>query len=289
VLDRVSAVPELEGLRPARAVAAATKYLAEEGVDAPSRTAEILLMNVVSGDRAALYVREDGLTPTEARVFAGALAERRSGVPLQYVVGTQQFMDLVLEVRPGVFIPRPETEVLVGAAVQVLGGRTSPVAIDAGTGTGAIALAIRRRIPVASVFATDISESAVALARRNAAHLELEIEVLRGDLLDPIPPELRGHVDLITSNPPYVTAEEYESLPNDVRAEPHDAIIGGIEFHRRLVDVAPELLRPGGWLITEIGSDQGTEVSRLFRASLQDVDVLQDLAGRDRIVRGRVG
>ena len=275
------------GLSPAATLARATDYLARHGVDAPRRTAEILLMRVLETDRAGLYRRRDGLNSTEARLFGRLLCQRCTGTPLQYMIGDQQFMDLVLETRPGVFVPRPETEQLVEAALEALAdGLSEPIVIDVGTGTGAIALAIKRFIPGAWVLATDISMDAVELARANADLLSLDIEVLHGDLLDPIASELRGRVHVLISNPPYVTFEDYESLPAEVRAEPYEALVGGIEFHRRLADAAAEWLAPGGWLITEIGADQGDEVSRLFAERLSSVEVLRDLAGRDRVVKG---
>lgn len=276
-----------DGLSPAATLTRAAEYLARHGVDAPRRTAEILLMWVLETDRAGLYRRREGLDSREARLFGRLLCRRCTGAPLQYVVGDQEFMDLVLETRPGAFVPRPETEQLVEAALQVLrGGPAEPTVVDVGTGTGAVALAIKRFVPAARVLATDISMNAVQLAGGNADRLELEVEVLHGDLLDPIPDDLRGRVDLIVSNPPYINPEEYDFLSAEVKAEPYEALVGGTEFHLRLVDAAAEWLVPGGWLITEIGADQSEEVSGLFTQRLTGVEVLTDLTGRDRVVRG---
>ena len=277
------------GLSPAAILTRATEYLARHGVDAPRRTAEILLMRVLETDRVGLYRRREGLNSTEARVFGRLLCQRCTGTPVQYVVGEQQFMDLVLETRPGVFVPRPETEQLVEAALEVLAeGPAEPIVVDVGTGTGAVALAVKRFIRGARVLATDISMDAVEVAKANAERLGLDVEVLHGDLFDPIPSELRGRVNLLVSNPPYIGFDEYESLPAEVKAEPYEALVGGTEFHRSLVDAAVEWLAPGGWLITEIGADQGDAVKQLFAERLTVVEVLTDLAGRQRIVRGRV-
>jgi release factor glutamine methyltransferase len=133
-----------------------------------------------------------------------------------------------------------------------------------------------------------VSEAAVTLARSNAARLGLDVEVRKGDLLEPLPADLRGHVDLLISNPPYVTREDYESLPREVKADPYEALVGGTRFHRRLVRAARGWLRPDGWLVVEIGQNQGEEVRGLFDRRLSDVEVLLDLAGRDRVVRGRL-
>jgi release factor glutamine methyltransferase len=274
-------------MRPAELVRRAAGYLEAHGVASPQQTAEVLLMNLLDVDRAGLYARSEGLDSATARLFGRALCRRCSGTPLQHLTGEQQFMDLTLRVRPGVFIPRPETEVLVEAAVEALDGKASPVVVDVGTGTGAIALAVAASRPDAHVLATDSSPEAVELARENAGRLGVEIEVMKGDLFDGVPPDLRRTVDLVVSNPPYVTEEEYESLPEEVKEDPREALVGGVEFHRRLTLEAVDWLRPGGWLAVEVGSAQGDEVRKLFEASFSNVEVLPDLAGRDRVVRGK--
>jgi len=276
-------------MRPAELVRESVPRLVAHGVESPHRTAEALLMHLLGTDRAGLYARREGIDTATAGLFEQAILRRCNGTPLQYLTGEQQFMDLLLTVRSGVFIPRPETEVLAGAALEVLTVEGSPVVVDVGTGSGALALAIKRWRPDARVLATDISAEAVDLARWNASRLGLEVELLHGNLLGPLPSALRGAVDLIVSNPPYVTAEEYGSLPEEVRAEPPAALLGGVEFHRRLLRDAPEWLRPGGWLVVEIGAEQGVEVRTLFEMRLSDVEILQDLAGRDRVVRGSRG
>jgi release factor glutamine methyltransferase len=159
--------------------------------------------------------------------------------------------------------------------------------VDVGTGTGAVALAIARERPDATVLATDVSDRAVGLARENADALELSVEVFRGSLLSPLPAGVRGAVDLVVSNPPYLTAEEFESLPPEVKAEPLEALVGGTDVHRRLAEEAAEWLRPGGWLVMEIGAEQGPEVRAALAEGFLDVGVTQDLAGRDRVIRGR--
>ncbi|MGH2664167.1 MAG: peptide chain release factor N(5)-glutamine methyltransferase [Actinomycetota bacterium] len=272
-------------MRPSEVLVRAADYLERHGVESPRATAEALLTYFLDTDRAGLYAREEGLDSRTARLYGRALCQRCHGVPLQYLTGEQQFLDLVLGVAPGVFVPRPETEVLVERALEVLEGRATPVVVDVGTGTGAIALAIARRRPDARVLATDISPEAVAVARANASRHALEVEVLEGDLLDPVPADLRGRLDLVVSNPPYVTREEYEDLPPEVRAEPEEALVGGTEVHRRLAAEAPAWLRPGGGVLVEIGSEQGGEVAAMLSASFERVEVIPDLIGRDRVVR----
>jgi release factor glutamine methyltransferase len=275
-------------VRLSEVVVGATDYLARHGVDSPRETAEALLEYFLDTDRAGLYASTEGLDTRTAKLFGRALCQRCHGVPLQYLTGEQQFLDLVLGVAPGVFVPRPETEMLVERSLQVLEGTEAPVVADVGTGTGAVALAIKRRRPDATVYATDISEEAVAVARANASRHSLDVTVLHGDLFSPLSPELRGRLNLVVSNPPYVTLAEYDTLPEEVKTEPYDALVGGTDLHGRLSSEAPEWIRPGGWLVVEIGAAQGDEVKRILLERFDDVHVLPDLAGRDRVVRGRL-
>ena len=262
-------------------------YLAAHGVQSPVETAETLLMRLLGTDRAGLYARSGGLDIRTARLFGRALCQRCTGTPLQHLTGEQQFMDLLLSVTPGVFVPRPETEILVEAALALVQGVDGPEVVDVGTGTGAVALAIKHYRPDARVWATDVSAAAVTLARGNAAQHGLDVEIRQGDLFDPLPADLAGHVDLVISNPPYVAWDEYEDLPPEVKAEPYEALVGGTEVHGRLAELALRWLKPGGWLVVEIGSAQGREVRGLMERGLEDVAVFSDLAGHDRVVRGR--
>ena len=272
-------------MRASEVATRAADYLERHGVESPRETAEALLMYFLDTDRAGLYTRDDGLDTRTAKLFGRALCQRCHGVPLQYLTGEQQFFDLVLGVAPGVFVPRPETEIVVERALDVV--PEAGTVVDAGTGTGAIALAIKRFRPSARVIATDISEDAVAVAKANASRHALEVEVLHGDLLNPLPSELRGAVDVVISNPPYVTEEEYASLPDEVRLEPYEALVGGTDVHARLAADSPEWLAPHGWLVMEIGEEQGQDVAALLTDGFEPVEVLRDLTGRDRVVRAR--
>jgi release factor glutamine methyltransferase len=274
-------------MRPSEVLRNASSYLERHGVDSPRETAEVLMMAILRTDRAGLYTRSEGLDGREGRMFGRAIRQRSAGTPLQHLTGEQAFRRITLEVRPGVFIPRPETETLVGAALRELGDADAPVIVDVGTGTGAIALSIKDELPNANVFATDISPEAVELARANATHLGLDITVFEGDLLDPLPSDLRGWVDLVVSDPPYLTPEEYEDLPVEVRADPKLALVGGVEVIERLADEALRWLGDGGVLAVEIGASQGRDVVRLLERSFADVRLEPDLAGRDRVVIGR--
>jgi release factor glutamine methyltransferase len=275
-------------VRPSEVLVRAADYLDRHEVESPKETAEVLLMHVLRTDRAGLYAREAGLDAREARMFGRAICQRCSGTPVQHLTGEQAFRRIALEVRPGVFVPRPETEILVEHALATLGDRDDPVVVDAGTGTGAIALAIKDERPDATVFGTDLSAEAVELARSNASRLDLAVTVLDGDLLEPLPADLRGWVDVVVSNPPYVPPEEIDDLPAEVRADPRLALAGGTEVHRRLAEQAPRWLRSGGVLAMEIDARRGEQVARLMSRRFTRVRVERDLAGRDRVVLGRM-
>ena len=275
-------------MRPAEVVRRAAGYLERHGVVSPLPTAEVLLAGVLGVSRAKLYSREEGLSAAEARTFGRALCRRCTGTPLQHLTGEEGFRHLTLAVRPGVFIPRPETEIVVERALETIDGIDGPVVVDVGTGTGAIALALADEHPGARVVATDLSTDAVRLASENAAALGADITVVAGDLLDGVDPALRGRVDLVVSNPPYLEPGELGSLPREVRADPPLALVGGVELIRRLVAVAFSWLRPGGWLVLEIGERHGSAVSAAaVDAGFDGVRVHADLLGRDRVVVAR--
>ncbi|MEW6059477.1 MAG: peptide chain release factor N(5)-glutamine methyltransferase [Actinomycetota bacterium] len=274
-------------MRPAEMLGRAADYLDRHRVESPRETAEALMMAVLRTDRAGLYSWSRDLDGRQARMFGRAICQRGSGTPLQHLTGEQAFRRITLEVRPGVFIPRPETEVLVSVALDELRGDDAPVVVDVGTGTGAIALAIKDERPEAKVLATDLSPEAVELAQANASRLGLDVTVLVGDLLSPLPEELRGWVDLVVSNPPYVTEEEYADLPQEVRAEPRLALVGGVEVYQWIAAESLRWLRDGGTLAVETGALHGAEVAKALSPSFLDVRVKHDLAGRDRVVVGR--
>ena len=273
-------------MRPVQVAQRGAEYLARHGVDASRAEAETLLLRILDLDRSALFTRERGLSTAEAKAYGRALCRRCTGTPLQHLTGEQGFRRLVLEVRPGVFVPRPETEVVVGVALEMAPDR--PVVVDLCTGTGAIALAVADELPGATVHATDASPAAVELARANAARLGLPVFVQEGDLFGPLPPELRGTVDLVVANPPYLPVDDGSTLPADVRADPASALFGGLALYERLFAEATAWLRAGGALVVEIDAREGASVSAAARAAgYQQVRVVADLTGRDRVVAGR--
>src|SRR5207244_8109238 len=177
--------------------------------------AETLLMHVLGTDRAGLYSRREGLDSATARLFGRALCLRCKAVPLQHLTGEQDFMGLRLQVAPGVFVPRPETELLVEAALAVLPETPVPVVVDAGTGTGAIALAVKHVRPDARVVATDVSEAGIALCQANATRHGLDLEIVLGDLLTRVPAELMGRVVVVVRYPPYLTVDAFGNIAEE--------------------------------------------------------------------------
>ena len=276
-------------MQPALIVRRAAGYLSRHDVESPLPTAEILLATVLGTDRAGLYTRQEGLSSVEARRFGRALCRRCVGVPLQHLTGVQGFRRLTLIVKPGVFIPRPETEIVVERALAAVADVTAPMVVDVGTGSGAVALALKDERPDARVLAIDISPASVELARENATRSHLDVEVVKGDLLEPVPVALRGTVDLIVSNPPYVEGHELATLPREVHADPIVAIAGGVEIYERFFAQASEVLRPGGAVTVEIGDTQGPAIrAAASSAGFVSVEVSPDLNGRDRVVTARM-
>lgn len=273
----------------AEVVRRGSAYLARHGVDSPEVNAERLMLAVLEVDRADLLSRERELSTAEAKAYGRALCRRCTGTPLQHLTGEQGFRHLVLVVRPGVFIPRPETEIVVDVALGFLAEAGSePLVVDVGTGTGAIALSIAQERPDARVWATDRSRDAVGLAQENAQRLDLPVTVLQGDVLAPLPADLRGEIDLVVSNPPYVPEERRRELTPEVLADPAEAVFGGPEVSAIILREAAAWLRPGGHVVMEIDDEAARVVSRLAReAGFVDLSVRDDLAGRPRVVAGR--
>ena len=252
--------------------------------------AELLLAHTLGWSRARLIAeRTHQPTPGEQAAFE-ALIERRANLePIAYIVGHKEFYGLDLEVTPATLIPRPETELLVELAMQLahkIAGPDRFISIaDIGTGSGAIAIALAGQLPNAQFYATDLSPAALAVAARNLARygLEQRIQLLQGDLLDPLP----GPVDLIVSNPPYTILAEVDA---NVRAhEPHLALDGGTDgamLYRRLIPCLCSSIRPGGGALFEIGAWQAAIIAPLIQTYLPQatLTIYRDLADRDRVV-----
>ena len=264
----------------------------ETGSDEASLEAELLLCHALRTDREDLYRRlNDPLAQDEAATFQALMRRRLSREPTAYITGRREFFGLEFEVTPAALIPRPETETLVEAVIHFANERYAGAPFtmaDIGVGCGTIAVAVAEALPNARVIATDQSPEALALAERNAARhgLREHVEFRRGDLLQP----LGQPVDVIAANLPYVTTADWQALPPEIRDhEPRQALDGGEDGLRvieRLLREAPVRLRPGGALFVEIGDEQGPAATEMAREAFPGagVEVLPDLAGRDRVL-----
>jgi release factor glutamine methyltransferase len=260
----------------------------ERGLATPRLDAEVLLAHVLGYDRVGLYTHFDQpLGTDELGRYRELIKRRLAGEPVAYLVGKKEFRSLEIDVDARVLVPRPETETAVEVALELVGD--TPRIVDIGTGSGAIALALKKARPGATVLAVDRSPDAAEVARKNAEKLGLAVEVREGDLFDPVRAD--GPFDLIVSNPPYIPSADVPSLPVEVRKEPHAALDGGpdgLAVIRRLITDGAPLLGPGGGMVLEVGDGQAPSVSQLFaEAGWADVGTRADLAGIARIVFAR--
>lgn len=294
------AAAEAQGGRPAplptvtEILQRAAGYLAGRGAPAARLDAELLLAHVLQLPRIRLYVEHDRpLTPEEVAVYRRAVARRARGEPVAYITGNKEFFGLTFRVSPATLVPRPETELLVEAALDWLDRHPGARRVaDVGTGSGCIAVSLARFRPGLRVVATDICEAALAVATENAGRHGVRDRVvfLQGDLLTPLP----GPVDAVVSNPPYVARGAWAGLPRDVRDfEPRVALDGGADglaVIRRLVGQSARYLAAGGLLALEIGAGQEQAVRQAMReAGFQRVESRRDLAGHPRVVWGERG
>jgi len=257
---------------PLKLVAWTVQYFQEHGVEEPRLDAELLLADVLGVERIMLYAGfERVLTDDQLAKFRACVRARAAGRPAKYISGRTEFYSIPLRVDDRVLIPRPETEILVERALQLLAERPRdefPLVVEIGTGSGAVVIALAKTFPDANYVATDVSPEALGLARENAEANSVapRIEFLSGDLFDPLATmALEGRVDLIVSNPPYVAEAQWSSLAREIRMfEPKHALVAGAhgtEILARLIDGAPPFLRSGAALLTEMDPSQKDAVS----------------------------
>ena len=262
--------------------------LRESGVPAPRVDAEILVAHVVGIARTELYSTDRDPSDEELRRLGSLVDRRRAREPLAYILGEWGFRRLTLAVDRRVLIPRPETEILVERCLERLRGLAEPRVLDIGVGSGAIALALAEEHPGARVLAVERSADALEVARANllSSAVDGRVELRHGDLLAGV----SGRFDLVVSNPPYVTPDEYETLQPEIRLyEPREAVVGeGVGA--RIAREARAVLVSGGWLALECGDGQAYRLAQELTAlGYLDVETTRDLAGRERVVEGRWG
>jgi release factor glutamine methyltransferase len=272
-----------------------TARFQERGMGSPRLDAELLAAHAFGLSRVQLYTQFDRpLLAPELASYRELVKRRQAGEPVAYITGRKEFWSLDLVVDKRVLIPRPDTETAVEEALARLSERTAetPARIaDVGTGSGAIALALAKTRPEATVFASDVSPEALAVARANAERLGLAVTFLEGSLAEPLRSPSIDRLDLLVANLPYVRAGDIAGLAVEVQSEPWLALDGGddgLALVRALVAAAPEVLAPGGALVLEIGEGQAQATAELCRAAgLEDVRVRADLGGIERVVSGR--
>ena len=262
------------------------------GIPSARLDAEVLLSFCLGCERIEFLKYPDrAIDGKQLDAFHQMVGRRLRWEPVAYITGRKAFWSFVLDVNPDVLIPRPDTEVIVEEALAVCRKESfhQPAILDIGTGSGAIALALAYEIPDARVTATDISAAALSVAKKNARMLGLEnsITFLQGDLFEPV----EGLFDIIVSNPPYIDAQEYETLAPGVKNyEPKQALWAGqtgVEFYEKLVYQAPDRLKEKGWLLLEIGAKQAEVVRAMMVDLFENVDVRADYAGLSRVMKGR--
>jgi len=272
----------------------AVEKLRSEGIDRPRTNAELLLGAVLNAQKIDLYLDRDRiLTPQQIEKFHQLIQERTSGKPLQYIIGSTEFFGLEFLVNENVLIPRPETETLVKAIIEHLINFFSPKIVDLGTGSGAIAVSLAKNLSDSFIFATDVSSLALTVAKENARRHQVEkrIEFLCGDLFEPLENRnLKGMIDGVVSNPPYVSVDEFEQLPKEVKN--YEPIIAlktdkeGTFFHKKIIEGSLDFLKQEGILALEVGLGQANKVAELVRdcAGFKNIEIKKDLGGIERIV-----
>lgn len=266
-------------------------FLAKKGVEPPRLQAELLLAHVLKMPRMKLYLNFDrALTTAETDSLRELIKRRAVREPLQHIIGSTSFCGYEIAVNRQALVPRPETELLAELGWQFLsGGRPDASALDFGTGTGCIAIALAAHCPQARIVALDLSPEALALARQNVElnRLTERVQFIHGDGFAPLPTEMQ--FDLIISNPPYIASAEIETLEPEVRDfDPRLALDGGadgLSFYRRLAREARPFLKPGGKIMLEFGDGQGGDIQKIFEGEKWIVEEIKsDYSQRPRIL-----
>ncbi len=277
-----------------------TPYLQNKGVSSARLDAELMLAHTLGLSRVQLYTQFDRpLTELELQQYKTFFKRRSEREPLAYILGKKEFYSLEFEVSPAVLIPRPETELLVEKAIQLLKNPPSPLSnggtgklkiLDLGTGSGCIAISIAKHLPQAQLTAIDLSETALKIAQSNAKRhgLEHQIIFLREDILSPTFKIQNSEFDAILSNPPYIPEADFLKLEPELKFEPSQALIGGktgLDFYENLFPWVKKHLKASGFALFEIGFNQAEEVEKIAtNTGFQKVNILRDYADHPRMI-----
>lgn len=269
------------------AVEFGTKCLTDAGVPDAALDAWYLLQMVCKIERSYYYVHgEEDITQDAQKEYEIAVQKRAEHIPLQYIIGEQEFMGLRFKVNSNVLIPRQDTETLVEQVLKIV--KPGMKVLDLCTGSGCVLISVLKNAPELTGMGSDISKTALLVAKENAKLHEVDAEWVRSDLFD----NITETFDVIMANPPYIPTGEILSLMPEVRDfEPKNALDGGadgLDFYRKIAGQVKDYLNPGGYVYMEIGYDQGEAVSELMRnAGFTEVEVIKDLARNDRVVKGK--
>ncbi len=275
-----------------------TKYLSDKGFDDARLNVELLLCHVLNCQRIDLYLRYDMmLKPDELKAYRELFKRRLSHEPLQYILGKTDFMGLTFVVRPGVLIPRPETEVLVEIIINKYKQHPDDMIrfMDIGVGSGCIAVSIAKYIPKAIVEAIDVSDVALEVAKVNIQnhHLEDRVSLMNADIFGKLPKFQNYPFDVLVSNPPYISKDEFNDLQPEVKDfEPNIAstdFANGLTFFKAIADKGKDLLHYGGLVFLEIGYNQSLEVTKIFQdANYKNIEVYRDYSNLERVIKAQV-
>lgn len=265
------------------------QYFLDKGVENPRLDAEVLLSHILGKERLYLYVHFDQpLEDKELSAFRVAVKQRAARLPVAYIIGSKEFMGLDFEVTPAVLIPRPDTEILVEAALSRLALAEQPCILDLGTGSGAICISMLANLPTAKGITVDISAEALTVARRNAVKHQVDQRLIfyQGDLFTPV----KGQkFTAIVSNPPYIPKRDIPGLTPEVQQEPNLALVGGedgLDFYRRIVQEGRDYLAENGFIAMEVGIDQARPVAAMAEKTgyYKVSDIIKDYGGIERVV-----
>jgi release factor glutamine methyltransferase len=277
-----------------------SRYLTQKGLANPLRESEMFLSYIFNCPRAELYLDNIAVKEEYTQRFRNLLTARARGVPLQYLVGSTEFMGLEFKTRPGIFIPRPETEILVETVIKLLTGQLTnqptnkltnqPTILDVGVGCGNIAISLAENFRKMHVFACDISDSALQLTKENCRLNKTNVSLVKSNLFSAF--KKAQKFSLIVSNPPYIKAQEIPGLSREIHYEPRLALDGGEDglfYYQRIINEAPAYLQNRGLLALEIGDNQAEPVKEIFRqnGSFSIFKVVEDYNELERVIVAR--
>ncbi len=272
------------------------EYLLKKGIESARINAELLLAGVLGCKRLDLYLKFDQpLSEKEKSVYREYIVRRGKREPLQYILGEVEFFGLKLKVNESVLIPRPETELLIEYILGNTDKESNSRVLDIGSGSGNISIALAKNLPNARIFGIDISLGAIEIAKQNAILNDVtnNVNFIQADVLNELPTEIKIKYDLIVSNPPYVSRNEFETLQPEIKEyEPNIAVTDyddGLKFYRRISEIANELLKENGKIYFELAEGQSEDVRKILeKYKFKNIEIKRDFSGIDRIISGEL-